>query len=128
MNFIFSRRVQFYETDAMGIVHHAKYLHFFEEARLELLRHLGHLENASLEEINFPVLESQVIYKKPLSFDDIIDIHVDFTTDQLRLYFDYKIRTKRYPEAVAFGKTVHIALDMRTRKPIRLPERLKNIK
>ena len=35
MSSIYTRKVEYYETDKMGIVHHANYLHWFEE--LELL-------------------------------------------------------------------------------------------
>jgi len=35
-------RVRFVETDAMGIVHHSNYLAYFEEARVEYLRAIGH--------------------------------------------------------------------------------------
>ena len=34
--------VAYYETDAMGIVHHGRYIPYFEEARVAYLRHLGH--------------------------------------------------------------------------------------
>lgn len=111
----------------MGIVHHAIYLHLFEEARVEFLREMGFLQKKSLEQINYPVLEAHVQYQKPLYFDDVVDIVLNLKTDQLRLYFDYEIKTKRYPESVAFGKTVHIAMDMTNRKPIRLPDPLKNL-
>lgn len=36
--FIYKRRVKFYETDGMQVVHHANYLRYFEEARVEYLR------------------------------------------------------------------------------------------
>lgn len=112
----------------MGIVHHAIYLHLFEDARVEFLRHMGFLANKSLDEINYPLLESQVTYKKPLYFDDEVEIVLNLTTDQLRMTFEYELKTKRYPETVAFGRTIHIAMDMRTRRPIRLPEPLKELK
>ena len=35
-------RTRFAETDAMGIVHHAAYLPYLEEARVAYLRQLGH--------------------------------------------------------------------------------------
>jgi len=38
---IYRRRVQFYETDAQGVMHHSNYFRLFEEARGELLRSLG---------------------------------------------------------------------------------------
>ena len=40
--FVHRIRVRFVETDAMGIVHHSNYLHYFEEARVAYLRHIGH--------------------------------------------------------------------------------------
>jgi acyl-CoA thioester hydrolase len=127
VKFCYQRRIKFYETDAMGIVHHANYLHLFEDARVELLRDTGFLQQKSLAQINYPLLESHVSYKKPLYFDDEIEVHVLLTSDQMRMNFQYEIRTKRYPEPAAFGKTTHIAMDMETRKPIRLPDVLKNL-
>ena len=35
-------RVRYYEADQMGIVHHSNYLPYFEEARVEYLRAIGH--------------------------------------------------------------------------------------
>ena len=70
-------RVRFVETDAMGIVHHSNYLHYFEETRVEYLRHVGHpfteWREAGLES---PVLESFVQYRRPLGFDDLITVHL----------------------------------------------------
>ena len=34
-------RVSYGETDAMGVVYYANYLHFFERGRSELIRNLG---------------------------------------------------------------------------------------
>ena len=34
-------KVQYYETDQMGFVHHANYLRWFEEARLDFLEQIG---------------------------------------------------------------------------------------
>ena len=33
----YRRRVQYYETDQMGIVHHSNYIRWFEEARTAFL-------------------------------------------------------------------------------------------
>ena len=37
----YRRRVQYYETDRMGIVHHSNYIRWFEEARTDFLRNNG---------------------------------------------------------------------------------------
>ena len=35
------RRVQYYETDMMGVAHHANYIHWMEEARIDFMQQLG---------------------------------------------------------------------------------------
>ena len=35
------RRVQYYETDMMGVAHHANYIHWMEEARIDFMDQLG---------------------------------------------------------------------------------------
>jgi len=119
VTFSYSRRLQFYETDAMGIIHHAIFVKLFEEARVELLRHHGLLQ---LEEINYPVLELDVKYKNPLYFDDEVTVLVRPSMAGARVFFEYEATTKRFPDPVAFGKTVHVAMDMKTRRPIKVPQ------
>ena len=34
-------KVQYYETDMMGITHHANYIHWMEEARIDFMDQLG---------------------------------------------------------------------------------------
>ena len=70
-------RVRFAETDAMGIVHHSRYLPYFEETRVAYLRHVGHPYHSVREDgIEMAVLEAFVRYHKPLEFDDVFDVHV----------------------------------------------------
>ena len=70
-------RVRFAETDAMGIVHHSRYLPYFEEARVAFLRHVGHpYDEVRAEGVEMAVLEAFVRYRKPLEFDDVFDVHV----------------------------------------------------
>jgi acyl-CoA thioester hydrolase len=69
-------RVRFAETDAMGIVHHSRYLPMLEEARIAYLRHIGHPYQEIREEgIDMNVLEAFVQYRRPLLFDDVVDVH-----------------------------------------------------
>lgn len=120
----YRRRLQFYETDAMGIIHHATYLNLLEEARVELLRSRGILKEFPLDQINYAVLEVQVEYKKPLYFDDEVEVLLNLTSDKARLVFNYELRTKRFSTPVAFGKTIHVAMEMVNRKPIKIPEKI----
>lgn len=70
-------RVRFAETDAMGIVHHSRYLPYLEEARVEYLRHLGHPYHVlRAEGVDYAVLEAYVQYRRPLRFDDEVIVHL----------------------------------------------------
>ena len=59
----------------MGVVHHAAYIPWLEEARIEGMRSLG-LSYRAMEErgVGMPVIDVHVSYKRKLVFDDIVDI------------------------------------------------------
>ena len=71
------RKVQYYETDMMGVVHHANYLHWMEEARIDFLDRLG-FPYADMEAAGVisPVRSASCQYKKPCAFGDEIAIEV----------------------------------------------------
>ncbi len=104
-------RTRFSETDAMGVVHHAAYLPYLEEARVELLRHLGHpYTDLRSDGIDLAVLEVFVQYRRPLAFDEQVDIGlavgaVTRTTFQIA----YLVRVA--DEVRATAVTVHGAVD-----------------
>jgi acyl-CoA thioester hydrolase len=78
-DYIFSHtlRTRFAETDAMGIVHHAAYLPYLEEARVEFLRHLGHpYQEVRQGGVDMAVLEIAVQYRAPLRFDEEVTVHL----------------------------------------------------
>ncbi len=124
--FSYRRVTQFYETDAMGIIHHANYLLYFEEARLEFLKQVMEAEEGEniLSELNYPLISSQVDYKIPLKFNQELKIDYKVTTQGARLIFDYVIFTKSFNKEAAFGKTIHVAFDMKKQQACRLPQSL----
>jgi acyl-CoA thioester hydrolase len=75
--FVHQIRTRFVETDAMGIIHHSAYLPYLEEARAALLRHVDRpYDGVRLAGIDFTVLELYVRYRRPLYFDETVDISV----------------------------------------------------
>src|SRR4030095_6150978 len=68
-----SFRVRYQETDGQGIVHHANYLTWLEQGRVELLRSAGH-SYRELEEqgILLVVSEANLKYYLPARFDDLL--------------------------------------------------------
>ena len=73
MDFTYERRINYYETDRMGIVHHSNYIRFLEEARCQMLDE-AKMPYSSFEEngIMIPVLGVTCNYKHHVTFDDII--------------------------------------------------------
>ena len=70
-------RVRFSETDAMGIVHHSRYLPYLEETRVEYMRSIGQSYANSRETLgDSAVLEATVKYRQPLKFDEVMNVHL----------------------------------------------------
>jgi len=69
--------VRYGETDQMGVVHHAAYLHYLEDARTAWLRELG-LPYSSIEArgIGLPVRHAELHYRAPARYEDELDVHV----------------------------------------------------
>jgi acyl-CoA thioester hydrolase len=72
-------RVYWEDTDAGGIVFYANYLKFFERARTEWLRALGHGQQEMVDSTGcmFVVQETRVRYRSPARLDDLLTITVD---------------------------------------------------
>jgi acyl-CoA thioester hydrolase len=68
-------RVGFSDTDAQGIVYYGRYLPYFDQARVEYVRHLGLLRHEVGEE-EFVMRASHVLYEAPARFDDLIEVFV----------------------------------------------------
>lgn len=68
-------RVQYYETDSMGIVHHSNYIRYFETARTEMLRDSGYAyDDMEKAGVWMPVLSVSVEYKMPAVYDEVISV------------------------------------------------------
>lgn len=74
-----SFRVYYEDTDAGGVVYHARYLHFFERARTEYLRHLGFEQRELLKKLQlaFVVKTMDIDYHAPAQLDNIIQVQTD---------------------------------------------------
>lgn len=69
-------RIYYEDTDAGGIVYHARYLGFAERARAEALRSLGLSvgEMAEQDGIGFVVRQLGIRYHAPLRLDELMDV------------------------------------------------------
>ena len=71
----YRHKVQYYETDQMGIVHHSNYIRWFEEARTDYMEKMG-IGYDKMEEkgIMSPVLSVEASYLRMVYFGDTVTI------------------------------------------------------
>ncbi|MCD7823577.1 MAG: acyl-CoA thioesterase [Oscillospiraceae bacterium] len=77
MVYTYLRKAHYYETDQMGVVHHANYIHWMEEARIEMMDDMG-FGYKKVEEIGIvsPVVSINIDYKSSVMYDDIVEVRV----------------------------------------------------
>ena len=109
MSDMFERKINYYETDRMGIVHHSNYIRYLEEARCYFLEKIGFPYN-KLEEngIMIPVLNVNCSYKNSVTFEDIIQIDV-FVKEFAGVKFTvgYHVTDKKNGDVVIQAETKH---------------------
>ncbi len=122
--FAYELRVRYPETDQMGIVYHANYLHWLELGRVELLRELG-MPYKELEArgIFVPVLDLSIHYHISAAYDDRIVVLTrvqEYNT--LKISFEYQINRPgegERSELLATALTRHVWTN-RKRRPARM--------
>jgi acyl-CoA thioester hydrolase len=73
-----TRRVEFHETDAAGILHFSVFFNFMEEAEHEFLRQLGLsvLGEDDQGRISWPRVAARCDYQAAVKFEEVLDIEV----------------------------------------------------
>jgi acyl-CoA thioester hydrolase len=116
-------RVRYAETDAMGVVHHAAYVPWFEVGRVNLLRAAG-CPYGDIEARGLLVVLSdlQVRYRSPARFDDEVVIETQLITLKSRqIAFRYRALLAATATILVEGQTSHIVVLRATMKPTVLP-------
>ena len=86
-------RVRYAETDRMGLLHHANYLVYFEQARTELLRMRG-VAYKDLEDQGYflVIAKVELKYRAPAHYDDLLTIRTSVTrATPVRLEHRYEV-------------------------------------
>lgn len=104
-------KVQYYETDMMGVTHHANYIRWMEEARIDFMDRIGFpYKRMEAEGVLSPVKSLQANYLKPCTFGDEVEIAVrvvDFNGVVITLAYDMRVNG----EPVFTGTSEHVFLD-----------------
>lgn len=104
-------KVQYYETDMMGVTHHSNYIRWMEEARIDYMDRMGFpYKRMEAEGVLSPVKSLQVNYLKPCTFGDEVEITVgirDFNGVVITMEYDMRVGGSQ----VFTGTSEHVFLD-----------------
>lgn len=119
-------RVRFFETDRMGIVHHASYITWFEEGRSAFTRAIGYpYSRMEAEGLSLAVAEIRARYHRPARYDDEVIVAACLTEFPSRgMTFAYEVRSAANGELLVSGSSRHISVDPAGRV-IRIPAALR---
>lgn len=112
-------KVNYYETDKMGVTHHSNYVRWMEEARVYLMEKMEY-SYMKLESINIgsPVLSYTCDIKHSTYFGDEVEIETNVKEyNGVRLTMQYEMKVNE--RIVATGETKHCFVGANGR-PIRL--------
>ena len=121
-------RVRYGETDQMGVVYHGNYALYLEIGRIEWLRKLG-ISYKKMEEsgIMLPVVSMSLNFKKSARYDDLINVKTQLKNPPTaKIEFDYEI-TSENNEVIALANVVLAFIDMKTNRPVRVPQYILDI-
>jgi acyl-CoA thioester hydrolase len=106
-----AHRVPFYETDAMGVVHHSNFVRYLELARIAwLAEHDRPYTEYVAQGLHFATTRVEVDYLRAVRFDDVIEVCT--WADRVggaSLRMSYTLRVGS--ELVATAATEHAAVD-----------------
>ena len=128
MSFKYKRRINYYETDRMGVVHHSNYIRFLEEARSRWLEELNiPMEKLEEEGYTIPTLEVNCKYKYHITSGDVITIEPTITEfNGVRMTVSYNVVDEKTNKTVIEAWTKHCFTD-RTLKPINMKKKNEEI-
>ena len=111
------RRVQFYETDAAGIVHFSCFYRYMEEAEHALWREAGLSIAPEGAEIVFPRVAASFDFHRPLRLEDEFEVHIqiaEITAKSIR----YAARVTKNGVRIATGSLVASCARQRPGEPL----------
>lgn len=109
----YTHKVQYYETDKMGITHHSNYIRWMEEARTDFLEQIG-WSYKKLEDLGIisPVTSVDCKYRKTTTFADLIEIKVWIEAFKgVKLVLGYTMTNCATNDIVCTAHSEHCFLD-----------------
>lgn len=109
----YTRMAQYYETDQMQIIHHGSYIHWMEEARVDVMEKIG-FGYGKMESMGVycPVLGVELAYRSMVRFGDRVRVEcriAEYTGLQMTML--YRMTNLRTGEVCTECRSRHGFLD-----------------
>lgn len=119
-----TKKVNFYDTDAMAVVHHANYIRWFEIGRVEFLRQAGiTLTELMNDGYVFPITQVSAKYVSSGFFDDELIIEtIPVALTKVKMEFNYRVLRKKDNTLLVTGFTQNVFTSRETGKITKLPQ------
>ena len=106
-------KVQYYETDKMGIVHHSNYIRWFEEARVDWLEQIGcTMQSIEADGVLIPVMSVTCNYHSMVRFGDEVAVAIMISKfNGVKIEMEYEIRDVATGELRTTGSSSHCFID-----------------
>ena len=89
------RRVEFSETDMVGIVHYSNFFRFMETAEHAFFRSIGYsiVSNQTNPPVGWPRVHASCDFRQPLRFEDEVEVHMIVTEKKSKsLSYEFRFR------------------------------------
>ena len=120
------KKIDYHDTDAIGIVHHGAYINFLEVSRTDFFNSKGiPVKNMHERGCYFVIKKININYKNPSFYGDVVicEIEVDKVTDA-QIFLKQRILQKQNNNTLLDAEVVLVLLNEYL-KPIVLPNQIK---
>lgn len=121
--YLFELTVRGYELDSYGHVNNAVYLNYIEQARWDLFRQLGLLDQIMTSGKKIVIVETNIKYKRQLRLFDEIVVETIMETSAPFLIFDQHLVNQKTNKTVVKARVKALFLDEND-KPCDIPSQL----
>jgi len=109
--------VPFHDLDPAGIVWHGNYAKYFEVARCAMLQLFNYnYDQMLVSGYIWPVIDLRIRYVQMIRFNQRIKVTATLREWEHRMAIDYLITDASSGERLTKGRTVQVAVDIRTRE------------
>ncbi len=120
--------LRYSDTDQMGVIYHAHYLSFFEQARTRFYKDVGfEYHETEKQGVIFPVRNVDVTYVSAMRFGEKIHINtVLHNVTKVKVTYYHEMYNDKN-ELKAKGYTTVVSVDKDTFKTVKMDERLPKV-